>query len=379
MIKLKPYLIAIMIKGMAFAQPDTLWTRTYGGTRDDWGYSVQQTTDNGYIIVGETGSYGAGSTDVYLIKTDADGDTLWTRTFGGTGRDYGYSVRQTTDGGYIIAGWTFSYGAGGGDVYLIKTDANGDTLWTRTFGGQDCDCGWSVQQTTDNGYIIVGTTFGYGGGRADVYLIRTDADGDTLWTRTFGGVDDDYGYSVQQTSDNGYIITGYTKSYGVGGDLYLIRTDADGDTLWTKTFGGPAGDCGWSVQQTTDNGYIITGVTTSYGAGENDVYLIKTEPDMRVEESKSTTVKKGFLTVDPNPSPGPILIRYYLPEDGSVTLTIYNCYGQRIATLLGCGQRRGSYTLRWKMGGLSSGIYFLRLKGAGFQEVSKVVLITPGW
>ena len=155
--------------------PDTLWTLTLGESSEDRGRSVQQTTDGGYIITGYTCSYGAGSYDVYLIKTDSLGDTLWTRTFGGSASDVGYSVQQTTDGGYIIAGITYSYGAGYADVWLIKTDLLGNTLWTRTYGGSDWDEAYSVQQTTDGGYIIAGYTKSYGAGDRDVYLVRTSA------------------------------------------------------------------------------------------------------------------------------------------------------------------------------------------------------------
>jgi hypothetical protein len=156
--RLIPYtLILIPLFALpAFAQQT--WERTYGGTNDDLGYSVQLTTDGGYIITGETWSFGAGYTDVYLIKTNASGDPLWTRTYGGTNHDWGNSVQQTSDGGYIIAGQTLSFGAGNWDVWLIKTNASGDTLWTRTYGGPDADKGNSVQQTTDGGYIVAGFT-----------------------------------------------------------------------------------------------------------------------------------------------------------------------------------------------------------------------------
>jgi hypothetical protein len=267
--------------------PDTLWTKTFGGSDSDWGFSVQQTTDGGYIVTGETCSFGAGDNDVWLIKTNASGDTLWTKTFGGSDIDVGYSVQQTTDGGYIITGSTF--GAGVSDVWLIKTDDSGDTLWTKTFGGSDSEWGRSVQQTTDGGYIITGMTRSFGAGDRDVWLIKTDNSGDTLWTKTFGGSDGEGGHSVQQTTDGGYIITGSTQKAS-GSDVLLIKTDASGDTLWIKTFDGyhtfdgnqtfdVQVDCGYSVQQTNDGGYIITGFTGwDYGfSGYSNVWLIKTD------------------------------------------------------------------------------------------------------
>jgi hypothetical protein len=258
---------------------DTLWTRTCGGSDREWGRSVQQTTDGGYIVVGSTRSFGAGEGDVYLIKTDSNGDTLWTRTYGGSdGGDGGGSVQQTTDEGYIVAGVTSSFGAGESDVYLIKTDSLGDTLWTRTYGGSGEDCGRFVLQTKDGGYMVAGYTYSFGAGNRDVYLIKTDPTGDTLWTRTYGGSGWDEGTSVQQTTDGGYVVAGRTDSFGVGyWAVYLIKTDSNGDTLWTRTYGGSSGDVSNSVQQTTDGGYIVAGETNSFGAGEDDVYLIKTD------------------------------------------------------------------------------------------------------
>jgi hypothetical protein len=260
------------------ANGDTLWTRTYGGTATDYGWSIQQTSDDGYIVAGWTKSFGAGGEDVYLVKTDADGNTLWTRTYGGSQYEEAWSVQQTTDGGYIITGYTYSFGAGGGDIWLLKTDANGDTLWTRTYGGSEYDDAWSVQQTSDGGYIVAGQTRSFGAGSYDLWLLKTDANGDILWTRTYGGGDVDYGRSVQRTPDGAYIVAGYTRSFGAGDmDLWLLKTDANGDTLWTRTYGGTAGEYTYSVQQTTDGGYIIAGETMSFGAGVWDVYPVKTD------------------------------------------------------------------------------------------------------
>ena len=266
------YLIKTNLNG------DTLWTKTLGGTYEDKGYSVQQTIDEGYIIVGETKSFGAGNNDVYLIKTDSSGNSLWAKTFGGTGFDFGEFVRQTSDGGFIITGYTF-LGTGIYDVYLIKTDANGDSLWTKTFGGNDVDIGYSVQQTFDGGYIIVGSTKSFGAGNNDVYLIKTNSSGDTLWTKTFGGTGEDYGFSVVQTTDGGLVICGSLQT-AFNTDVYLIRTDANGDSLWTKTYGGIGSnglDHGGTVAQTIDGGFVIAGFTQFLGGGSTNAYLIKTD------------------------------------------------------------------------------------------------------
>jgi uncharacterized delta-60 repeat protein len=253
------------------------WAKTYGGTSADFAYSVQQTSDGGYILTGYTESFGAGGRDIFLIKTDANGDVQWAKTYGGTGEDWAYSVQQTSDGGYIVAGGTLSFGAGG-DILLIKTDANGDVQWAKTYGGTDYDYAYSVQQTSDGGYIVAGWTISFGAGDVDIFLIKTDANGNIIWAKTYGGTDYDYAYSVQQTSDGGYIAAGWTSSFGAGNrDIFLIKTDANGDTIWAKTFGGTSNDLAYSVQQTSDGGYIVAGWTSSFGAGNRDIFLIKTD------------------------------------------------------------------------------------------------------
>jgi len=252
------------------------WERTFGGSEDDWGYSVQQTSDGGYILFG--GSYGTRDGDFWLIKTDSQGNKQWERTFGGSDIDWGWSVQQTSDGGYILLGYTESYGTGKEDLWLIKTDSQGNKQWERTFGGSSRDKGWSVQQTTDGGYILLGTTWSYGAGSADFWLIKTDSQGNKQWAKTFGGSEDDWGISVRQTEDGGYILLGDTKSYGVGSaDFWLIKTDAQGNKQWERTFGGSGDDQGYSVQQASDGGYILLGTTWSYGAGSADSWLIKTD------------------------------------------------------------------------------------------------------
>ena len=257
---------------------DVLWDSTYGGISYDVGYSVQQTFDGGYVITGYTRSSGAGLNDVYLIKTDSLGNTLWDTTYGGDSSDVGRSVVQTLDGGYIIAGETRSFDAGVSDVYVIKTDSLGNVLWDTTYGGSFDDFGYSVQQTSDSGYIIAGQTFSFGAVVGDVYLIKTDSLGNVLWDTTYGGGLWDIGYSVDQTSDGGYIIAGQTFSFGPNlGDIYLIKTDSLGSVLWDTTHGGDSSDLGLSVVQTLDEGYVVAGYTWSFGSSEYDIYIVKTD------------------------------------------------------------------------------------------------------
>jgi hypothetical protein len=254
------------------------WAKTFGGTGSEDAFSVRQTSDGGYIVAGTTSSYGEGNGDVWLIKTDASGNKTWDKTFGGTGGDGGSLVRQTSDGGYIVTGYTISYGAGNGDVWLIKTDESGNKTWDRTFGGTASDNGSSVQQTADGGYIITGSTQSYGTGSSDVWLVKTDATGNKIWDKAFGGTGDDVGVSVQQTSDGGYIVAGCTPSFGAGNnDAWLIKTDSSGNKIWDETYGGEYYDFGHSVQQTPDGGYIVTGYTGYYGEDSSGLWLIKTD------------------------------------------------------------------------------------------------------
>lgn len=255
--------------------------KTFGGADTDIGNSIQQTSDGGYIITGLTKSFGIeGTVDVYLIKTDSHCNQSWYKSFGGSSSDGGNSVQQTTDGGYIITGYNSSHPVYSllDDVYLIKTDLQGNLLWHKKIGNDDTDQGYWVQQTIEGGYVIIGFTWSYDSNSRDVYLLKTDSQGNLEWYNTFGGSENDEGYCVQQTTDGGYVITGYTKSYGAGYfDIYLIKTDSQGNKEWIKTFGGTDTDIGYSIQQTSDGGYIITGQTNSYENNKEKVYLIKTD------------------------------------------------------------------------------------------------------
>jgi len=313
------------------ANGNVIWAKTYGGTDDDWVFSVQQTSDGGYIVAGYTESFGAGLGNIFLIKTDANGNLQWAKTYGGTDYDWARSVQQTSDGGYIVAGGTWSFGAGSWDIFLIKTDANGNIQWAKIYGGTDWYDAYSVRQTSDGGYIVAGETRSFGAGNYDIFLIKTDANGNLQWAKTYGGTDLDWAYSVQQTSDGGYIVAGTTGSFGAGwGDIFLIKTDANGNIIWAKTYGGTDGDGAISVQQTSDGGYIVAGGTWSFGAGYSDVFLVKTDANgnigsCSIVQNVTPTVTTPSPTVTtPSPSVSSVspIVNNVSPTVTSPTLTV---------------------------------------------------------
>ncbi|HIO73354.1 MAG TPA: T9SS type A sorting domain-containing protein [Flavobacteriales bacterium] len=257
------------------ANGDTMWSKAYGNIGSDIGYHMQQSADGGYIMIGETGSFGAGGVDFYAVKANSMGDTLWTKAYGSTGDEFGYYVEETSDSGYIFCGYSTTMGAGNDDAYVVRTNSMGDTLWTKTYGSVGYDYAYSIKQTMDSGFVITGTTDGFGVGNQDVYVIRTDAMGDTLWTKVYGGSGFEGGWTIDETSDSGYVICGWANSFSAGGyDVYLIRTDAAGDTLWTKSYGGASDDIGLTVTETPDSGYLVTGYTYSFGAINGDAYAM---------------------------------------------------------------------------------------------------------
>ena len=254
------------------------WTRTIGGSSTDYGWSVVQTSDGGYAVAGTTWSYGfSGTAEVYVVKLSATGGVLWTRTVGASGgNEYGTAIVQTSDGGLAVAGHTRSYGQGGYDVYVVKLTASGGVQWARAIGGANDEFGYGLVQTYEGGYAIVGHTYSFGQGNTDVYVVKLDVNGNLQWTRTIGGPNYDYGVAIWQSPDGGYVIGGYTQSFGQGlYDVYLIKLDSAGNLQWTRTIGGSDSDYGYALVPSVDGGYVLAGHTRSFGQGLHDVYVVK--------------------------------------------------------------------------------------------------------
>ena len=449
--------LIIFLSNNAYAQaPDTLWTRTLGGPGDEVGYSVLESIDGGFVIAGYTTSYGIGGSDIWLVKTDTNGDLVWAKTYGRVDHDCGHEVRQTSDGCYIVAGYrgqliglpefhdlcllktdaqgdsifigrygcgwgdehgfsvqpmpdggymicavrnepgctsgsaiwqvktselgllawyanheysedeygqciqmtldscyiicghTSSIGAGGFDAWFIKTNNyNGVPIWSKLYGGISDDYCYSIELTPDSGYIAVGYTRSFGFAYAEIWLLKMDAVGDTQWTETYGYVHHDKGYSVKPTSDGGYIIAGTRGSYEDVGDLWIIKTDSQGDTMWTKTLGGVNDEVGYSVQQTSDGGYIVCGYTSSFGAGGRDVYLIKLAPDTYVAENEEQFAEEYDL--------GPTIVRGPLLLPGKSNCQLFDISGRKV-----------------EANNLIPGVYYILEQGKVIQKIIKI-------
>jgi len=263
------------------------WNRTYGGSSSGWfgerAHCIIQTSDGGFAIVGETSSFGAGSRDFWLVKTDASGNMEWNQTYGGTNQDEPYSLIQTNDGGYAMAGRTLSFGvAGSGNMWLVKTDAHGTMEWNKAYGGTGIEIAYSVIQTDDGGYAIGGET-GSRSEERDMWLVKTNSTGDIQWQKTYGlaGSIFESSTSLTHTTDGGYALAGFREMVGADSNFYLVKTDEDGNMQWDMTYGGATREVASDAIQTSDGGYMLTGAANLLGSP--DLWLVKTDASGNME------------------------------------------------------------------------------------------------
>ena len=261
------------------------WQKTYGGDDLERGNCIRQTPDGGYIVAGTTRTFSVGIDDLWVLKLRPDGTVEWERTYGGNDWEVMNSIQQTGDGGYIVAGDTSSFvprGQEAPDVWILKLNSDGTVEWEKIYGGDDSDEVDSIQQTSDGGYIVAGTTRSFGAGSKnimDIWVLKLRPDGTVEWQKTYGGVHWDVGSSIQQTSDGGYIVAGEIEFSSPGSDAWILKLKADGSIEWQKRYGGGGQDRAVSIQQTSDRGYIMLGEAESFGAGKGDIWVLKLMPD----------------------------------------------------------------------------------------------------
>lgn len=403
---------------------DTLWSKKYGENYWDNGYSITATYDGNYIIGGRKFSSSNTATgQAYLIKVAPDGNVIWDKDYGSADKDGCNSIICASDSGYVFAGqynysyfWVMKADSGGTqnwssvlmsgnatdlietsdnkylavgvatlpnfDFFVAKFDpSTGDTLWTKQIGGSGNDVPYSVCELNDGNFLISGYTNSFGNGGNDVYLVKLSPDGDTLATRTYGSTGDDFSFSICKTNDNGFLIAGQSDSFGGGGfDAYVIKIDSNLDTVWTSTYGGTGNDYFNKVMHSEDNKFVLIGNTKSFGNG-GDVYFVKIQDnngttDLDNNVAGNTIPDKYYLLQNyPNPFNPTTTIEFSVPKTQFVTLKIFDILGREVSTLVSKIMSSGIYSVQFNGNNYNSGTYFYQLREGSFQETRKFVLI----
>jgi len=340
---------------------------SYGTNLRDNGFDIIQTDDNGFLILGHArlvNPYG----DIYLLKTDSEGNEIWQKSFYDEGNDYAFQViNSSQDDGYVFVGSKdgffddvhADFRTHDADILLIKTDKDGNQVWKKTYGKSEHDFGYSICNSYDGGYYLLGSSQSYGNGSFDMLLIKVDDEGNEEWHKSFGGVDYEYGKKVVQSMDGGLYLVGSSKSFGTDGsvDVFIVKTDDQGNEIWSETFGGSNDDFGEDLMTLPNGGCVIAGSTSSFGEGKSDVYLLRLksngDPDLFSGISNHLSDKIVFY---PNPMIGSGIFVMPNITQTNYTIQLFDAYGHRIQSK----QFSGSKFIQ-KRGNLSAGIYFYKI------------------
>jgi hypothetical protein len=357
---------------------DIIWTRFYGTFDDDYAYDVIETDDHGFLIVGVGNNYQhcANGGFLWMVKTDVNGDSLWCRFHEGDLWSAAHSVIETMDGGYLIAGhrvieetWM--------RAWLLKTDSNGDTTWTRILGNENENEARYVIASSDGNYVVAGWSGSYWG-ESDAFLMKVSADGDSVWWRTFGGMEHDEAHAIIETDDGGYLLVGSSEpETDFNRELYVVKTSVDGDLMWERTYGGNDADIGYSVIQTIEGNYVISGIHYPNSGDISNVYLACLEgpPTGIAGEPQMQPMGFTFISAYPNPFNPSTTISFHLPIASEVTLHFFDTSGRKVGARFITPYPPGAHAIPFDGTNLPSGIYIYRLTAGDFQASGKLVLM----
>lgn len=358
------------------------WVKTYGGNDWDLAYSVVQTSDSGFAIGGETKSFGLNNTDFYIIKTDSVGNLMWQNNYGGTSSEVGRSIIQTLDGGYAIAGETKSFGTGLYNSYLVKTDANGVMLWDKFYERDSANTVFALIQDTDSSYAMAGHRVHPVNKSLDFYLFKTNSIGDTLWTNTIGGPDAEEWFDLIKDRNGNYSACGYSfTTIGAGKeDIFLYQINPFGGFLNLSTYGGLEYERGYGVVSLIEGGFAMAGTTDSYGAGIEDIILVRTRvgasdvnhsmiinTECSADSNAILSVEdvKENLTINAYPNPFKDFTNINIPFDSNFTFYLMDISGKVIITE--SVSETKNYIL--EKNSLKSGIYFFTIQFHSINEI----------
>lgn len=354
-------------------QGDTLWTKRYGSWGNDQGKEIIPTSDGNYMITGVTNSAPNTNYQAYLLKIDPSGNILWNRYYGGINYEIGNSVKQTADGGYIMLGITYSYGMNG-DAYLVRTNPTGDTLWTKTFGGNYLDEGIFITVNSDNSFTFCVRDSSTAGKNVDVQIIKTDENGTIIWDKHYGGTEKDTDKMIQPTSDGGYIVAAITRSFGLPlPDMWILKLDAAGDTLWTRRYGGTDNEHCYSIREVPDGGFIAVGKSESFSQQDGIMFLkLNSLGQLGVDVEVEEIYIDNFLSIYPNPTERIFNINFNEGSSSSV-INICNAIGQVVYTETIDTFNKNTIK-KIDLNNCEPGLYFLTIQSAKKLITKKIIL-----
>ncbi len=365
------------------ANGDTSWTKNIGYDENDFGTNLQLTDDGGLLVVGYTDSdiISNGDRDVWLLKFDSTGNQLWEKTFGGESADEGFKLLKLDDGNLIIAGYSESFSGGDRDGWIVKTSSSGNFIWSNSFGGGSYDEFTAAAEDEEGNLYFTGTT--ESSGDRNLWVVKTDSGGNLIFTKSYGGSQWEWGHDIKRTSDGNFIVTGFSQSNSTFlRQLWLLKIDEQGDTLWTNLFTSVNGSEGSSVIQTPDNGFAVTGSAGSTSTS-TDVWVIRLRPEgtSAIEDNLSDLPESFLLEQNfPNPFNPVTSIEYVVGSQSYVTLKVYDALGNEVATLVDEYKQAGSYEVEFSVGqdsspDIASGVYFYKLQAGSFVQTRKMLLL----
>ena len=362
---------------------ELIWNKTFGGPGLDIGFSICETSDEKLLICGYTESFGAGMDDIYVLKLNENGDEIWNETYGGSESDLGRKIIELSDGNYAIIG-TLGYSQGNGirDVLLVKTDANGNIIWTQTYGvTNDYQDAFSVKETSDGGFIIAAQSHIQAVDLLDAYIIKTDSDGNLTWDYMYEGTDSFYDYAkdVVETANGNFLICGHTKNNENRiNQAFIFLVDQDGNEIWAEEYGDIGSDWTNSICSTSDGNFVLAGHTSSYGSGKHDAWLFKLQNHLTFVENNPNPQRTHLFQNIPNPVKSTTAIKLTIHENRGGTLAIYNSNGVVVKSFGNLG--KGSHSIVWNRADnnnskVLSGLYYLSLEAGAEVFVRKIIVL----
>jgi hypothetical protein len=347
------------------------------GSEDDFVQQIKKLSNGDYLVVGGTDSFGAGDYDLWLLYLDSTGDTVWTKTIGGANREWGFAVDVTPDGDYVIAGGKNNYETFGEDMFLVKTNNVGDIIWTRTFAGNEStDRAYDVKATSEGGCIAAGFAMTPSFPSRYAFIVKTDANGDTLWTKKIDAEYEAQAKSILIDQDGNYIIAGYREFYDPNHiDVYIICLNPNGDIVWTQSVNRGSWTEASSILETPNGDFIVTGYTKNYynDDWETDLFIAKLSTEITgINDNTNTRLPEQVSPISnyPNPFNASTTIEYGLPDAGRVRIDVYDLLGRKVETLVEKEKQAGQHNAVWDALDHSSGVYFYRTEAGDFTKTS---------